>query len=41
MTLGVAEPRSKEATMRIEEYEPGTPSWVGLSSPDVDASKRF
>ncbi len=21
--------------------EPGTPSWVGLSSPDVDASKRF
>ncbi len=27
--------------MRIEEYEPGTPSWVELSSPDVDASKRF
>ncbi len=27
--------------MQIEKYEPGTPSWVGLSSPDVDASKRF
>ena len=27
--------------MQIEKYEPGTPSWVGLSSPDVDASRRF
>jgi predicted enzyme related to lactoylglutathione lyase len=24
-----------------ESYEPGTPSWVDLSSPDVDASKQF
>ena len=27
--------------MQLEKYEPGTPSWVELSSPDVDASKRF
>ena len=34
--------------MRIQKYppygdldEPGTPSWVGLSSNDADASKRF
>ena len=22
-------------------YEPGVPSWADLSTPDVDASKRF
>ena len=27
--------------MRLEKYESGTPSWVGLSRPDVEASKRF
>ena len=39
-----AHPRS----MRMQRYppygdldEPGTPSWVGLSSPDLEASKRF
>ena len=33
--------------MRAQKYppygdlgEPGTPSWAGLSSPDVDASRR-
>ena len=25
----------------FSEYPPGTPSWVDLGSPDVDASARF
>src|SRR3954470_18852644 len=25
----------------VIEYPPGTPSWVDLSSPDLDASARF
>jgi predicted enzyme related to lactoylglutathione lyase len=25
----------------MEEYPPGTPSWVDLASPDLDASRRF
>ncbi|TLZ31474.1 MAG: VOC family protein, partial [Gammaproteobacteria bacterium] len=25
----------------VKEYAPGTPSWVDLGSPDLEASKRF
>ena len=25
----------------VKEYEPGTPSWIDLGSPDIEASSRF
>ena len=27
--------------MKVTEYQPGTPCWVDLASPDMDASKAF
>jgi predicted enzyme related to lactoylglutathione lyase len=31
----------EEAVTQFTEYAPGTPSWVDLSSPDIEASKDF